>query len=71
MEMPTQKRKHDEFCRAENKHGQRKISFSRSSCLLELSATPSEQEKNLWATLLDPNYTTNHYQNTEMEALFE
>ena len=52
--MPTQKRKHDEFCRAENKH-----------------ATPSEQVKNLWETLLDPNFTTNHDQNTEMQALLQ
>ena len=43
--MPTQKR-YDDFRRAANKPGQRKISFNTRSRLLELYAAPSEQVKN-------------------------
>ena len=53
--MPTRKRKHDDFRRAVNKPGQRKISFSTRSRLLELRAAPSEQMKNLSTTLLVDN----------------
>ena len=67
--MPTQKRKHDDFRRAANKPGQRKISFNTRSLLLELCAAPSEQVKNLLATLLEDNDTTNDGQNTEMQTL--
>ena len=65
--MPTQKRKHD-FRRAANKPEQSKISFSTRSRLLEWCAAPSEQVKNLSATLLDDNDTTNDDQNTEMQT---
>ena len=67
--MPTQKRKHDDFRRAANKPGQRKISFNTRSLFLELCAAPSEQVKNLLATLLEDNDTTNDDQNTEMQTL--
>ena len=67
--MPTQKRKHDDLRRAANKPGQRKISFNTRSLLLELCAAPSEQVKNLLATLLEDNDTTNDDQNTEMQTL--
>ena len=66
--MPAQKRKHDDFRRAANKPGQRKIRFNTRSRLLELCAAPSEQVKNLSATLED-NDTTNDHQNTEMQTL--
>ena len=67
--MPAQKRKHDDFRRAANKPGQRKIRFNARSRLLELCAAPSEQVKNLSATLLEDNGTTNNNQNTEMQTL--
>ena len=66
--MPTQKRKHNDFRRAANKPEQSKISFSTRSRLLEWCAAPSEQVKNLSATLLDDNDTTNDDQNTEMQT---
>ena len=66
--MPTQKRKHNDFRRAANKPEQSKISFSTSSRLLAWCAAPSEQVKNLSATLLDDNDTTNDDQNTEMQT---
>ena len=67
--MPAQKRKHDDFRRAANKPEQRKIRFNARSRLLELCAAPSEQVKNLSATLLEDNDTTNDHQNTEMQTL--
>ena len=67
--MPAQKRKPDDFRRAANKPGQRKIRFNTRSRLLELCAAPSEQVKNLSATLLEDNDTTNDHQNTEMQTL--
>ena len=67
--MPAQKRKHDDFRRAANKAGQRKIRLNTRSRLLELCAAPSKQVKNLSATLLEDNDTTNNNQNTEMQTL--
>ena len=67
--MPAQKRKHDDFRRAANKAGQRKIRLNTRSRLLELCAAPSKQVKNLSATLLEDNGTTNNNQNTEMQTL--
>ena len=66
--MPTQKRKHDDFRRAANKPGQRKISFNTRSRHLEFCSAPSEQVKNLSTTLLEDNDTTND-QNAEMQTL--
>ena len=67
--MPAQKQKHDDFRRAANKAGQRKIRLNTRSRLLELCAAPSKQVKNLSATLLEDNDTTNNNQNTEMQTL--
>ena len=66
--MPTQKRKHDDFRRAANKPGLRKISNKRSRHL-QFCAAPSELVKNLSATLLEDNDTTNDDQNAEMQTL--
>lgn len=67
--MSTQKQKYDDFRRAANKRGQKKISFSLSSNLLELCTALSELLKNLSATLPENNNSTNHNQKTEMQTL--
>ena len=67
--MPTQKQKYDDFRRAANKHGQKKISFSSSNSLLELCTALSELLKNLSATLSENNNSTNHNQKTEIQTL--
>ena len=67
--MPTQKQKYDDFRRAANRRGQKKISFSLSSSLLELCTALSELLKNLSATLPENKYSTNHNQKTEMQTL--
>ena len=53
IEMPTQKRKHDDFVELQTNLHREKISFSTRSSLLELCAAPSEQVNKLSATLLD------------------